>query len=125
MGDKKCAKGNHTTRTRRLRKKYQRSDSERDGSSQPKIVAKSPWVIFSDDEDENAKDNSDEMMTENGMEERKDDDSQSAYLKRKIHAINQNGECDRLVCPAFLPPSLPLCVCVFVLSVFLCKMCII
>ncbi|XXG85344.1 hypothetical protein AAC387_Pa11g0439 [Persea americana] len=95
LGGKKCAKGNHTARTRRLRKKYQRSDSERDGSSQPKIVAKSPWVIFSDDEDENAKDNSDEMMTENGMEERKDDDSQSAYLKRKIHAINQNGECDR------------------------------
>lgn len=94
LGDKKCAKGNHTTSTRRLRKKYQPSDSEHDGSSQPKIVA-SPWVIFSDDEDENVKDNSAEMMMEDGTEEQKDDDSQSAYLKRKIHAIHQNGECDR------------------------------
>lgn len=95
LGDKKCEKGNHSTSTRRLRKKYLPSDSEHDGSSQPKIVAKSHWVIFSDDEDENAKDDSAEMMMEDGMEEQKDDDSQSAYLNRKIHAINQNGECDR------------------------------
>lgn len=140
--------GKHARRTRttrHLRRKYQFSDSERNESSKPQIVAKNPWVIFSDDEDEDAlpasttsesksilknavlEDNSYMKTTENGMKaEPKDDGRQGACLKRKLHAVNQNGKCDRFEFAMSIPlvPLTLLWVFVSCLSVFVSVNCV-